>query len=112
MGKGRVDDAGLHRDAVDKGEGEADDEVEGADAAGDRDCEAESADQRKEEGVDQVETFEEGSGPHCGCGHEPVHDPDEGGVGEEHPFALHAQAAGKALGEAAEYAPDLAAEGI
>ena len=58
MGEGRIDDAHLHRDAVDCGKGEADDEVEGTDAAGNRDSEAQTSDQREEEGVDEVKTFE------------------------------------------------------
>ena len=112
MGKGGVDDAHFHRDAIDCREGEADDEVEGADAAGYRDCKAEAADEREEKGVDEVEAVKERCGPHDGCCHEPVHDPDEGGVGEEKPFAVHAKTAREALAETSEYAPDLAAEGI
>ena len=93
MGQCRIDDAHFHRNAVDCREGQADDEVEGADAARYRYGEAETSDKRQEEGVYNVKTFEEGGRPHSGGGHEPVHAPDEGGVGEEKPFALHAQAA-------------------
>ena len=112
MGKGRIDDAHLHRNAVDRREGEAYDEVEGTDAAGYRNCEAKTSDEREEEGVDESETVEERRCPHDGRGHEPVCAPDEGSIGEEEPFAVHAQTAREALEYASEYAPDLAAEGI
>ena len=112
MGKGRVDDAGLHRDAIDSRKREAYDEVEGADAPGHGNRESQSADERQEKRIDQVQAVEEGSSPHGrGC-HEPVHNPDEGSIGEEHPFLLHPQAAREALAETTEYAPYLAAEAI
>ena len=112
VGKGCIDDAHFHRDAVDCREGQADDEVEGTDSARDRDGEAQSPDQGEEEGVYKVETFEEGSSPDCGCSHEPVKSPDESCVGKEQPFALHAETARESLTETSEDAPDLAAEGV
>ena len=112
VGKGCVDDTHFHRDAVDCRKGQADDEVEGTYSTRDRDGEAQSPDQGEEEGVYKVETFKEGSGPHCGCSHEPVKAPDEGCVGKEQPFALHAETARESLTETSEDAPDLAAEGV
>ena len=89
---GGVYDAGLHWDAVDGREGEADDEVECTDASGYGYCKSESADQGQEEGINYVEVTQERSSPDCACGHEPVGEPDQGCITEEHPFSVHAKA--------------------
>lgn len=112
VGKGCIDDAHFHRDAVDCREGKTDDEVEGTDAARDRDGEAQSPNQGEEESIYKVETYEEGSGPDCGCSHEPVKSPDESCIGKEQPLTLHTKTAGETLDKTSEDAPDLAAEGV
>lgn len=93
VGDGGVYDAGLHGDAVDCRKRESDDEVECANAAWNGNCETKSADKGKEQGINYIQMAEEGCGPDGACCHEPVHTPDENGVGEEHPFAFHAKAA-------------------
>ena len=84
--------------------------MEGADSSWNRHCEAESADEGEEKGIDKIQMVKEGSRPHSAGRHEPVGHPDECRIGEKHPFALHLQAAGKALKYASENAEDLAAE--
>ena len=47
---------------------------------------------------------EEWSRPYSACCHEPICHPDEEGIGKEEPFAVHLQAASKALEKAVENA--------
>lgn len=92
-----IDDAGLHGYAVDGRESESDDEMECSYAAGNGNCETESADKGKEQGIDHIKMAQERCGPDgAGC-HEPIHNPYEGSVCKEHPFAVHVQAAREAL---------------
>lgn len=65
VGEGCIDDAQLHRKAVDYRESEADDEMEGTDAAWYWYSKTEATDKGQEESINHVEFFEEWSCPHC-----------------------------------------------
>ena len=110
VGEGGEDYSGLERDAVDGLQGKGYYEVEGSEAAGNRYKPAETAGQRQEEGVYHVESVEDWYGPHCGCGHEPVHAPYQDCRGEEAPLSFHTQAAGETLQETLKQASYLSAD--
>ena len=109
--KGRIDDAELSRNAIHGRKGQADDEVECTDTSRNRNCKAETADKREEEGIDKSEFIHKWSGPYGRCGHKPIYHPDEGSICKEEPFPFHSQTARKALDQATEYSPDLTADG-
>ena len=67
--------------------------MKGSDTAWNRNGKAEPAHQREEERIDHVKPLKKRSRPYSRCRHQPVHGPDECGIGEEEPFPLHVQAA-------------------